>query len=220
MVGQLAHIKGRKPGSPRYDPSQNPEERHGEDNLIAMCHDHGILIDADGSEYTYPVDTLQRMKVEHQQKIEGLADRNWIQPPNSVGGGALGDITVHYWIDRHGHPQVYSDDQLSKLDQLLRLSIDFSNLNTTMQALKTLNSPEVKSLLQQGYARVGEEEDNLYAHLVKRMAVAPEVTFGEFLHFLIEGVDATPLIDAGAKRRLDIVEGREPSFWRNKKNKP
>lgn len=217
MKGQLSHIKGRRPGSARHDASQSPEERHGEANLITMCDEHGILIDSKENIATYTVEILEQMKSDHEQMVEERADRNWIRPPNSISGGAVGDTSVHFWIDRNNHPQVYSDIQLAKLNGLLRLNIDISQLSTLMQALKTIDEPIVHSLLQQDYARVGEGEENLVAHIVKLMAVAPEVTFGEFLNFIIEGGDATPIVNEGAQRLLDIVEGRESSWWIQKK---
>lgn len=217
MQGQLSHIKGRKPGSPRYDPSQSDEDRHSASNLMVMCDEHGTLVDDPANISTYPVSVLKHMKAEHEASIEGNADRNWILPPNSITGGALLNTTVYYWIDRNGIPQVYSDEQLAKINALLHLSIDFSNLSTLMQTLGTIDEPIVQSLMQQSYAQVGKDQDNLYAYIAQLMAIAPEITLGEFLRFIVKGGDATSLIHLGAKRLRDIVEGREPSFWRHKK---
>ena len=212
LLGQLAHINGNKPGSARHDPSQDPEERHGPDNLIAMCDEHGTLIDDPANEAHYPVNFILRMKKEHEQKIEKTADRSWIKPPNSVTGGQLGNTTVHFWVDRFGNPRIYSDDELAIIGELLALSIDISNIGTTFQALRTLNSDDAKALLQQSYAEVANEE-KLYGRLTERMAVAPDVTFGEFLHFIVQGGDATSLLNHGSKVRSDIVEGRRSSFF-------
>ena len=216
MVGQLAHIEGARPGSARHRASQPPEERHGESNLICMCDPHGTLIDSDDGAKTYTVSALKRMKAEHEAKIEGAADRSWIKPPNSVVGGQFGDTPVHFWVDRQGRTRVYSDDQLAKLSELLRLSLDLSDLSTLMKTLRSMDSADVKALLQQSYAKVGEDAYNLYAHLALPMSVAAEVTFGEFLHFIVEGNDATGLLDVGAKRRQEIIEGNVSSFFRNK----
>ncbi len=212
LLGQLAHIKGNKPGSARYDPGQNPEERHGPDNLIAICIEHGMLIDDPSNERHYTVEYLTRLKKEHEQKIERTADRSWVKPPNSIKDGQLGGTTVHYWVDRFGKLRIYSDDELVILSELLALSIDISNISTTFHALRMLNSDEAKALLQRSYAEIANDE-KLYARLTERMAVAPEITFGEFLHFIVEGGDATPLINHGSKVRLDIIEGRRFSFF-------
>ena len=65
VIGQVCHIKGRKPGSPRYDPQQNDAERHAFDNLVIMCPNHHDIIDADETSYT--VERLQTIKNEHEQ---------------------------------------------------------------------------------------------------------------------------------------------------------
>jgi hypothetical protein len=40
IVGQACHIKGDKPGAPRYDANQSDEDRHGFKNLMLMCNVH------------------------------------------------------------------------------------------------------------------------------------------------------------------------------------
>jgi hypothetical protein len=45
------------------------------------------------------------------------------------------------------------------------------------------------------------------------MSIAPDITFGEFLRFVVQGGDATPLINLGAQLRLDIIEGRRRTFY-------
>lgn len=212
LLGHLAHIKGNRPGSARHDSLQDPEERQGVDNLIAMCDEHGKLIDDPENADKYPVEFLTQMKKEHEEKVEGTTDRNWIKPPNFVTGGQFGSTTVRFWYDRFGHPRIYSDEQLAILGELLALNLDFSALGTTLQAFRSINSEDVKSVLQQSYAEIGNEEE-LYKRLAQHMAVAPDVTFGEFLHFIVEGGDATPLFTLGNQRKLDIIEGRVPSFF-------
>lgn len=72
LLGEVAHIKGAKPGSPRYDPAQSPEERHGYDNLILLCPNHHTVVDSDEEAYT--VDRLQRMKGAHEASSHPLSD--------------------------------------------------------------------------------------------------------------------------------------------------
>ena len=52
ITGEICHIKGKKPGSPRYDPKQSNEERHGFENLLLMCSLHHKVIDDDPDSYT------------------------------------------------------------------------------------------------------------------------------------------------------------------------
>ncbi|MBU0538393.1 MAG: HNH endonuclease, partial [Gammaproteobacteria bacterium] len=44
-LGEMAHIKGNKPGSNRYDQSQSNTERDSYENLILLCPTHHTLID-------------------------------------------------------------------------------------------------------------------------------------------------------------------------------
>lgn len=216
LLGHLAHIKGNRAGSARHDSSQDPEKRQGADNLIAMCNEHGILIDNKENESKYPVSFLKIMKKDHEEKVENIADRNWVKPPNFVTGGKFGSTTVRFWHDRFGNIRIYNDEQLAVLGELLALNLDFSALGTTLQAFRSIESDGVKSVLQQSYAEIGNEEE-LYKRLVQHMAVAPDVTFGEFLHFIVEGGDATTLFTLGNQRKIDIIEGKESSYFFPKK---
>ena len=65
LVGEICHIKGAKPGAPRYDAQQTPTERHGYDNLILLCSKHHTVIDDD--EVAYTVERLLKMKDEHEK---------------------------------------------------------------------------------------------------------------------------------------------------------
>lgn len=64
VTGRICHIKGRNPGSPRYDPKQGDAERHAFDNLLLMCPIHHDVIDADEGSYT--VARLQAIKSSHE----------------------------------------------------------------------------------------------------------------------------------------------------------
>lgn len=60
IFGEVCHIKGKNPGSPRHDPTQTAEQRNDFDNLILLCPNHHAVIDADIEAYT--VERLQKMK--------------------------------------------------------------------------------------------------------------------------------------------------------------
>ena len=64
VTGRICHIKGRKPGSPRYDPRQTDAERHSFENLVLMCPIHHDVIDA--GEESYTVERLQGIKAVHE----------------------------------------------------------------------------------------------------------------------------------------------------------
>lgn len=65
-TGVVAHIRGEKPGSARYDAAMTDEERDSCHNLIYLCRDHHTQIDR--QEADFPVDRLLAMKAEHEAK--------------------------------------------------------------------------------------------------------------------------------------------------------
>jgi len=69
-LGEMAHIKGDKPGSCRYDSSQKDLERHSHNNLILLCPTHHTIIDKPENLNTYTVDVLMEMKENHVQHVK------------------------------------------------------------------------------------------------------------------------------------------------------
>ena len=67
IIGIIAHIKGEKPGSPRYDPSMTPKERNSCENLILICGDCHTKIDNQPN--TYTAEKLYKIKHEHENYI-------------------------------------------------------------------------------------------------------------------------------------------------------
>jgi hypothetical protein len=72
VLGKVCHIKGRKPGSARYDAAQSDEDRHGYDNLVLMCGVHHDVIDDDEKSYT--VARLHEIKTAHIAKAAKLPE--------------------------------------------------------------------------------------------------------------------------------------------------
>ena len=70
VVGEICHINGAKPGSPRYDDRQTAAERHGFANLILMCGTHHTVIDDDEEAYT--AERLVKLKAEHEKGAEAF----------------------------------------------------------------------------------------------------------------------------------------------------
>ena len=68
-LGEMAHIKGNKPGSNRYDANQSDEERDSYENLILLCPTHHTLIDKPENESYYTVEKLHEMKIKHEESI-------------------------------------------------------------------------------------------------------------------------------------------------------
>lgn len=68
-IGEMAHIKGDKAGSNRYDASQSHTERDSYQNLILLCPTHHTLIDKPENEKVYSVKYLHEMKIKHECNI-------------------------------------------------------------------------------------------------------------------------------------------------------
>jgi len=130
-------------------------------------------------------------------------------------GGQFGGMTVHFWYDRNGQVQVYSDEQLAACNALMQINISLSEVSTTFQALRGHPDHQVKSIMEQSYAKVGEDADNMVAHFTENMMAAADVTFGEYIRFIVEGHDATKAIEHGEKVRKEMIEGKRKQFWRN-----
>jgi len=67
ILGEQAHIRGKKPGSARHDPQY--EDVDGYQNLILLCPTHHTEIDKDGGK-NFPVDQLVKLKRDHEKKWE------------------------------------------------------------------------------------------------------------------------------------------------------
>lgn len=70
-VGEMAHICGERPGSNRYNPEQDADQRDSYFNLILLCPNHHALIDRKENEQSYAVDMLQKIKEGHEAFVLG-----------------------------------------------------------------------------------------------------------------------------------------------------
>jgi len=213
LVGEIAHIKARKEGGPRFDPTQTAEENRAVENLMAVCKEHGDVIDADENLSIYTVARLREMKREHEAKIERRADRSWVRYPNAITrqfpleDGTMQQLTFHYWIDRHGNPQIYTERQKEIAEILMKLYMDLNALCQLQElAINNLDAPG-RSLLQ-SYSKMKIDGVNPdtgepwtpIAHILRTMARVPEITFGEFTKSLLaDGSNATNLFVAMEK---------------------
>ena len=68
-IGDVCHINGKQPGSPRYDPEQTDEIRNGYDNLVLMCAIHARVIDYRESIGRFTVEVLSQWKSEHESRV-------------------------------------------------------------------------------------------------------------------------------------------------------
>lgn len=73
-LGEMAHIKGNKPTSNRYDEKQSDKKRDSYENLILLCPTHHTLVDKAENEARFTVKMLLEMKVEHEKKVASRLD--------------------------------------------------------------------------------------------------------------------------------------------------
>lgn len=68
-LGEMAHIRGKNPGSNRFDISQTNEERDSYKNLILLCPNHHTEIDKPENEKKYSVQYLLGAKSKHEKWV-------------------------------------------------------------------------------------------------------------------------------------------------------
>jgi HNH endonuclease len=68
-LGEMAHIRGEKPGANRHDPGQTDAERDDYQNLILLCPTHHTLIDRPENESVHTVATLHKVKAAHEAQV-------------------------------------------------------------------------------------------------------------------------------------------------------
>ncbi len=69
IIGEMAHIKGERNGSNRFEPDQENQERNSYSNLILLCPTHHTVIDRPENEAKYTVKLLHDMKSKHEENI-------------------------------------------------------------------------------------------------------------------------------------------------------
>lgn len=65
VVGEVAHIRARNAGGPRYDPLLSNEALHGVGNLMVLCREHHRIVDQNPDDY--PVELLLRWKASAEE---------------------------------------------------------------------------------------------------------------------------------------------------------
>lgn len=102
VTAEICHIRSQRPGGPRYDKNQTPEERNSGANLILMCGRHHKVIDTETRKYTAP--TLIKIKQEHEGN--GFAE---ISPAGTqVAKQLLSNYTLIAVIGNRGNVAIQS----------------------------------------------------------------------------------------------------------------
>lgn len=112
VMGEVCHIRARRPGGPRFDETQSNSERHHFDNLLLLCPTHHNVVDADEESYT--IERLLSMKQNHESQqqqipepsdkiattliqnihVEGNVNPSIVISHNQSGGITAGKVTI------------------------------------------------------------------------------------------------------------------------------
>jgi hypothetical protein len=215
LIGTIAHIQSRCENGRRFDLIQSEDENRAFDNLVAMCAEHSKIID--GPKWpNFSLETLTMWKKEHEQRIANISDRNWIKPANSITILTSESVPLHfsYWVKRAGRPQLFNSDQLAVLNELMEVRSMILQLGNFPEKLAEAKCADVVTIFQQDWAKF-KIETSVIADLCKLFAMAGDITFAEFLGFVVKGNDPTLLIQEGARRIERMTMGEEDSLARN-----
>lgn len=92
MVGEIAHIRGVKPGSSRHDPNMSPEDRDAYSNLVLMCkYCHPVIDEKVNGQPKYSVITIEKWK----QQLESWVLKKLETKMPTVTSDELEQTTIH-----------------------------------------------------------------------------------------------------------------------------
>jgi hypothetical protein len=83
-IGEMAHICGEKPGASRHDGTLTEKQRDDYANLILLCPNHHTLIDKPENLKKYSVETLHKMKSDHEGYVNGRLEVRSFQNKQEV----------------------------------------------------------------------------------------------------------------------------------------
>jgi hypothetical protein len=76
IVAQICHIRGKHPGSARYEEDMTDAERDDYGNLIVMCGPHHKVIDDEETRDQYPKELLYQFKKAHEARNQNTVVRD------------------------------------------------------------------------------------------------------------------------------------------------
>jgi len=187
ILGEIAHIKGEKPKSARYDLTQTNLERNSFDNLIALCPNHHTLIDK--AVDSYPVDMLCKWKKDHECKIHNIPDKNRISPPNRImlAKESEYEIDIRYWIDKNNIPQIYTDEQLVICNTLQQIMIQDHKINEIFSIIDNMNAESQINYLKQKVKDLNFNKYGYFGTFHELHLLAKDVTFLDYELYNIQG---------------------------------
>jgi hypothetical protein len=131
LVGEICHIKGKRPEAARHDPNQSMAEVNDYENIILLCPTHHKVVDDDEEAYT--VARLQRMKVENEARATPIPDTEADRVARSIstfsnvgqsGGIATNSIVANTVTLSAGQPsEAVLKRQMEALENLWKVTL-------------------------------------------------------------------------------------------------
>jgi len=181
IVGNICHIKGKKPDAPRYDTGMSDQERDAIDNLILLCATHHKLIDDQYNEYT--VEKLQQFKLAH----EGWVNTQVSREISEVTFAELEVITQYVVSNTTSETKItiippkdkITKNQLSQeVENLIKMGI--AQVKLVRNFINNMPDPMFGERLKQGFV-------NKYERLVKEEGLNGDDLFYNLLDFASNG---------------------------------
>lgn len=97
-IGEMAHIKGEKKSSCRYDIAQSDTERNSHENLILLCPTHHTEIDKVENLSTYTVEYLLEMKKQHIKNIKSKLKSETLERLDDLKSKVLPYLADNYTV--------------------------------------------------------------------------------------------------------------------------
>lgn len=158
VIGEEAHIVGRRPGAPRHR-KLDPVTSDGYSNRILLCPTHHTEIDAQPG--TWTEERLLRLKQDHEQRMESRtshgAREGWVvedQPGDTVlplllSGDRLLGIVGPALIYHTSRETTTTDDERDAADALMRHALDWGEVYTSVGPSEHINAArELDDLLR------------------------------------------------------------------------
>lgn len=137
VIGEEAHIVGRRPGAPRYRP-MDAVARDAYTNRILLCPTHHTEID--GQPATWPESRLLKLKLEHEQRMAARTSHGerdgWVverQPedtalPLLLSGERLLAVVGPALIYDTGQEPMTTEAERDAADALMRHALDWGEI--------------------------------------------------------------------------------------------
>jgi hypothetical protein len=97
VVGEMAHIVGEKPGSPRGKSVLTRKDRNRYPNLILLCPRHHKVVDGDPKKW--PIEVLHQRKADHEQWVRDRV-RKQTDEIDEFYAKRVNDLTEGLWLQR------------------------------------------------------------------------------------------------------------------------